>query len=100
MMLYIGRSSKLTKIFSLISSVVCPDDIEPDLKLINTAINTLFECYLDRVNIVDLDTELQGAYESFYEAINEHFVAHGVIAHTVIMLGVVDNTCNLLVVTE
>lgn len=53
---------------------VVDSDIESpaiNLRAINDAVYELFNNCAERVNIVDVDPELSGLYQPFYEALNE-----------------------------
>lgn len=46
------------------------DDSAVSIRAINDIVYELFNCCVDRVNIVDVDPEYQGLYQPFYEALN------------------------------
>ena len=60
---------------------IAADDLDlpaVNLWVINDLVYDLVQCSTDRVNIVDIDPELQGVYQSFYEAFTELLLMHNI----------------------
>lgn len=72
-MIQLLHTPAFDRVLDGIKGVVATDVESPAVNLwaINDAVYELFNNCTDRVNIVDVDPELSGLYQPFYEALNE-----------------------------